>query len=197
VFVKDRRRQVRILSNNHVLANSNDALIGDPILQPGQADGGLDPDNVIGQLVNFVPLQNRGNRVDAAVASIGTQDAFPDDLSIPGVGLVQGFWKTVPPRAHVVRKYGRTTKLTTGRVTALGLRGLPVSYGSFTARFDGVIEVHGSANTPKFSAGGDSGSLVVDSDRNAVGLLFAGNEQATYLNPIGEVMSSLGLFLVR
>ena len=29
-----------ILSNNHVLANSNDAAIGDLILQPGVADGG-------------------------------------------------------------------------------------------------------------------------------------------------------------
>jgi hypothetical protein len=36
-----------ILSNNHVLANSNDAEIGDPILQPGPFDGGNFPQDTL------------------------------------------------------------------------------------------------------------------------------------------------------
>jgi len=35
-----------ILSNNHVLANSNDARIGDPIYQPGVYDGGNNQDAI-------------------------------------------------------------------------------------------------------------------------------------------------------
>jgi hypothetical protein len=45
-----------ILSNNHVLANSNDALVGDPILQPGPVDGGQNPGDVVARLERFVKL---------------------------------------------------------------------------------------------------------------------------------------------
>ncbi len=46
-----------ILSNNHVLANSNDSLVGDPILQPGTADGGQNPADVVARLERFVTLR--------------------------------------------------------------------------------------------------------------------------------------------
>ncbi len=49
--------QTFILSNNHVMANSNDALIGDPILQPGPADGGVNPGSQIARLSEFVPMR--------------------------------------------------------------------------------------------------------------------------------------------
>lgn len=45
-----------ILSNNHVLAASNSGDIGDPILQPGTADGGINPDDVIGELAEYVEI---------------------------------------------------------------------------------------------------------------------------------------------
>lgn len=44
-----------ILSNNHVLANSNDAKIGDSIYQPGAADGGSSRDEVA-RLLRWQPL---------------------------------------------------------------------------------------------------------------------------------------------
>ncbi|MEM6530947.1 MAG: hypothetical protein AAF653_21800, partial [Chloroflexota bacterium] len=42
-----------LLSNNHVLANSNDANIGDAILQPGALDGGSRSTDIVAQLVDF------------------------------------------------------------------------------------------------------------------------------------------------
>ena len=45
-----------ILSNNHVLANSNAARPGDAILQPGPIDGGRFPQDHIADLQEFVPL---------------------------------------------------------------------------------------------------------------------------------------------
>src|SRR5262245_61374534 len=44
-----------ILSNNHVLANSNAGAPGDPILQPGPFDGGVDPADRIATLSRFIP----------------------------------------------------------------------------------------------------------------------------------------------
>lgn len=46
-----------ILSNNHVLANSNDALVGDAILQPGPADGGQNPADMVARLERFVRIR--------------------------------------------------------------------------------------------------------------------------------------------
>src|SRR5215213_80443 len=67
-----------ILSNNHVLARSNLGAPGDPIIQPGGADGGSDPADRIATLSRFVPLQftpavplaDQRNFVDAAVAEV-------------------------------------------------------------------------------------------------------------------------------
>ncbi len=48
-----------LLSNNHVLANSNNARIGDDIYQPGPIDGGTSNDK-IGTLFDFVPIDFGG-----------------------------------------------------------------------------------------------------------------------------------------
>jgi hypothetical protein len=56
-MVRDRTTGERfILSNNHVLANSNEALVGDPILQPGPIDGGQNPGDVVSRLERFIAL---------------------------------------------------------------------------------------------------------------------------------------------
>lgn len=56
--VKDRMTGEKLLlSNNHVFANSNDALLGDAILQPGPADGGQNPGDQVARLERFVPLR--------------------------------------------------------------------------------------------------------------------------------------------
>jgi hypothetical protein len=52
-------------------------------------------------------------------------------------------------------------------------------------------------NNNKFSAGGDSGSLIVNSaTAQPVGLLFAGSSTSTIANPIGDVKSALGISFV-
>ena len=52
-------------------------------------------------------------------------------------------------------------------------------------------------NSTTFSAGGDSGSLIVTNSScpHPVALLFAGSSSSTFGNPIGQVLSSLGLSL--
>ena len=85
-------------------------------------------------------------------------------------------------------KYGRTTGQTSGRIYALNAS-VKVEYDQGVALFTGQIIV-----TPgRFSSGGDSGSLIVDSKKNPVGLLFAGSSLYTVANPIDEVLSALGV----
>ena len=180
-----------ILSNNHVLANSNNATPGDAVLQPGPFDGGSDPADRIASLSRFIPITFdppvprflHRNLVDAAVA----EGEFHDlKREIHWVGHLQG-WR---PRAQVtvgtlLHKTGRTTNYTTGRITAVNAT-VDVNYGGGrVARFrDQII-------TTPMSAGGDSGSLVADRDNFAVGLLFAGSPLVTILNQIQHVRSLL------
>ncbi|QPC82636.1 hypothetical protein G4Y79_23590 [Phototrophicus methaneseepsis] len=57
--------QLMILSNNHVMANSNDAMAGDAILQPGPTDHGQNPADMVARLERWVPLRYIGDPIDS------------------------------------------------------------------------------------------------------------------------------------
>jgi hypothetical protein len=177
-----------ILSNNHVLANSNNARIGDPILQPGPYDGGTVPRDVIARLSRFVPIKfitpttTPVNLVDAAIA----EGQFADlDREIYWIGYSRG--AVAPAIGTLVQKTGRTTNYTTGRITAINAT-VNVNYGGGQ-----VAQFQRQIVTGAMSAGGDSGSLLLDMDNHAVGLLFAGSSAATIFNDIRYVQQLLGI----
>ena len=165
---------VYALSNNHVYADENKASIGDYVLQPGSFDGGVDPVDAIGTLFDFEPIKFNGvnNTIDAAIALSSTSLLGNATLS-DGYGIPKS--TTVAASINLkVKKYGRTTGLTKGRVTAINAT-VNINYGtSGVARFVNQIIIEPGA----FSAGGDSGSLIVvdgkgkniADDRKPVGL---------------------------
>ncbi|MGY1857754.1 hypothetical protein [Modestobacter sp. SYSU DS0290] len=188
-----------VLSNNHVLAASDAGVIGDPVRQPGVADGGTDGDR-IGVLAGAVRFEDRpGNEVDAAVALLDPGVAA-DPSAYPGGPLLAAVATpdTVDPD-ELVEKVGRTTGHTRGRVTAVEVDGVGVQYDGGVFTFDDQVEIEGL--TGAFSAGGDSGSVIWRSaDRAPLGLLFAGSELGgsagggvTFANPLATVLSRLGV----
>ena len=176
-----------ILSNNHVLANSNNSRLGDPILQPGPHDGGRYPNDFIGRLARFVPIEfNNGkcNYVDAAIAETRFE-WFTREVYY--IGYAASLW-TPAQVGMIVKKTGRTTSFTTGKVNVINAT-VNVNYGGGKiAKFCRQIV------TSDMSAPGDSGSLVLDQQNNPVGLLFAGSSVVTILNPINYVQ---GLLRIR
>ena len=169
-----------ILSNNHVLANSNAASLGDPILQPGPFDGGHLPADVIARLTRYVPIQFHTpttkplNLVDAAIAEGNFHDL---NREVYWGGHVKALY-TAPKVNDIVQKTGRTTGFTTGRVTNINAT-VDVNYGGGRiARFRNQIV------TTRMGAPGDSGSLIMNRDEHAVGLLFAGSSTRTIINNI-------------
>ena len=177
------------LSNNHVYANENLASIGDNVLQPGTYDEGVNPEDAIGTLADFQPIAFDGsdNTIDAAIALTSTANlgnATPTD----GYGVPNS--ATVAPALRMkLQKYGRTTGLTSGKITAINAT-VNVGYDSGVARFVGQIVIIPGG----FSAGGDSGSLVVtQKGKNPVGLLFAGSSTVTIANPIDAVLDRFGV----
>jgi hypothetical protein len=176
-----------ILSNNHVLANSNDARLGDAILQPGPYDGGIVGRDTIAHLSRFVPIRfdNSPNYVDCAIAEGDFQSLSRE---IYWIGYARG--AIIAKIGMLVQKTGRTTNYSTGRITAINAT-VNVNYGGGkVARFERQIL------TTNMSAGGDSGSLLLDLNQQAVGLLFAGSSVVTIFNDIRYVQQLLGIRVV-
>jgi len=190
-----------ILSNDHVLANENNAKAGDPILQAGSYDGGKRPKDVIAKLTNWVKLVlNRPSLLNAAIAAVEKSVAIePSDYK--GIGTLKGVHHdTLIPRLAVA-KIGRTTGLTHGRISAIEVDDVVVGYDIGQISFDNQVEIE-STEGGSFSAGGDSGSLILDEQNRACALLFAGSECGgpngrglTYANPIEVVLQRLAIEL--
>ncbi|WP_017655297.1 hypothetical protein [Fortiea contorta] len=196
-----RSSRLLILSNNHVLANSNSASVGDAILQPGRLDGGNNPADQVAILESWVPINFAGgaNYVDAATAW-----AWPDrvrpELKYESGGSEIYFRINSTPVAptinQVVGKTGRTTNLTQGRITDLSAT-INVNYGGGrVALFRDQLTIQSTSGSP-FSAGGDSGSLIWTWDNRwaPVGLLFAGGGGYTFANKIQRVLAALDINL--
>ena len=195
--VKDDAGNVYALSNNHVYAAVNSANLGDNVLQPGAVDGGVSPEDSIGTLYDYQPISMCNwfwfwytcpttNTIDAAIALSSTDllgNSTPENLYTPTEETAEPFV------GQQVKKYGRTTGLTYGTVDAVNVT-VDVCYDEFCdsiARFGDQISI-----TPgTFSAGGDSGSLIVTKEGDhPVGLLFAGSETDTLANGISNVLNT-------
>src|SRR5215213_10123639 len=185
-----------ILSNNHVLARSDQAVAGEDVSQPGLIDSSCRVATVVADFTGAAPL---GSNVDAAVAQIraGQMDSsgFIEDIGVPGNSIVN------PSVGLSVAKSGRTTGFTTGSISSINTS-VSVQYQKgcnsgkkFTVSYTNQVVIGSST----FSAGGDSGSLIVtnNASHNPVALLYAGSSSATIGNPIGEVLTKLGAALGR
>ena len=175
-----------ILSNNHILANSNSASLGDPILQPAPADGGVLGRDQVAELCRFVPMDfgfGAWNVVDAAVACTRFENV---DRRVHFIGEPEAVRnKNGVHLGESLQKTGRTTDYTRGKVVALNAA-VSVGYGGGR-----VARFHDQIVAGYMSEGGDSGSLVLDLDGNALGLLFAGSSTTTIINHIQLVEQAL------
>jgi hypothetical protein len=197
------------------------ARTGDPVLQPGTYDGGTMADR-IGELVRYVPLLRP---VEEAPCAVARRAAVVGTLALRAVGLKRyrvRVFRTLeavnlvdaalarPDRPELVRpevyevgpvrgvagvepdtpvlKSGRTSGVTRGRVTAIGAT-LQVALGNEILWFED------QAVSEMISRAGDSGSLVLDQEHRAVGLLFAGSDRYTIFNPIQNVLERLNVEL--
>lgn len=179
-----RRKEVHLLSNSHVFADLRKGKVdeGDLIMQP--SPGEQSSNRPIGSLVNFSALTfdgdlNEPNHVDAAIAKLW--GPHPHKPVIPMIGAVKGY---VPKKDIVIgeaaRKFGRTTGYTEGRIFSIYLD-IWIRYdrtGQSAFFKDQFLIEPDLPDFTKFVAKGDSGSLVVDAEQHAIGLIFAGMSDA-------------------
>jgi len=211
--------QVYILSNNHVLADSNEAQPGDAILQPGPHDGGTIEDQ-IATLEEFVPI-NFGTDVPSCPIATGTAtvvnwmagltgsrhrlQAFQEN---PEMNLVDAAIAR-PMSANLVEK--RILEIGEPQGVSEGTLGLKIRKSGRTTgltsgeitQVDVTTQVsYGAGKTATFtdqlmagamSSGGDSGSAVLDENDRVIGLLFAGSSSVTIINRIQNVLEVLNV----
>jgi hypothetical protein len=185
-----------ILSNNHVLADSNNASKNDEILHPGPYDGGKRPGNVVARLSEFETLDFSAtavNAMDAAIAKLDPTAVKVAEADIVTIGKINNPPKDAPLYLSV-RKRGRTTQHTVGVVMDVAAD-IRVRYGKNVAKFEDQIAINGINGL--FSQGGDSGSLIVDAvTLEPVGLLFAGGGTQTFASPIKPILARFQVKIV-
>lgn len=222
-IVRDRDTGKRlILSNNHVLANSNNANIGDAILQPGPYDGGKVATDTIATLERFIPIQYRTSPSTCGIANLyvllgnifaimlGSKHRLEvNKIDTQAVNQIDAALARPSDDSDIlddIRNIG-----TISGVVEAELR-MPLRKSGRTTDFttdqvrvlDATVTVdYGEGRSASFedqivagamSQGGDSGSLVVHGDtQNAVGLLFAGSDQSTIMCPIQTVLDLLNV----
>lgn len=181
-----------ILSNNHILANltngrDNRGKILDPILQPGRLDGGTNRDR-IGLLKAYVPLnygnnQERPQFVDAAIAEPDLPELIGNNII--GIGKPAGLAE--PSLGQWVIKSGMASGLTSGEVIALRVM-LSINYGE---QLDVNVVFDDQILATTGAVPGDSGSLLLSSDKNALGLLVGGGGGIDVYNRLTNVLTEL------
>jgi hypothetical protein len=223
-IVCDPQERLYLVSNNHVIANENDARKGNVIVQPGTldlTDTELDLMDTLARLRNQLRIAKLSawvdiefptstqvpfNEVDCAIAEIEQNRRSVTEVARIGLG---GVSRGLGPDYRVdadsgrvagstrVYKAGRTTGWTEGEVVALNVL-TDVEYGAGVARFRNQIAIKPTAdNTGPFSDSGDSGSGIYNQAHKLVALLFAGSATRTLANPARKVMSALESALGR
>ena len=194
------------LSNNHVFAACNHTPVGMPILAPSTMDArpGRRAPTEICRHERIVELQSGDPalvpvmRLDVAVAEVPDQNIVSSWQGNGTRGFDTPATTSSPVSDMKVKKFGRTTGLTSGIVEAFVPTPwiLPYRSGKFSATvwFVDTWTVISDGSDP-FALPGDSGSLVIKEDGSAaVGLLFAVNNKGQYgiIMPIDQVLSAFG-----
>jgi len=210
-FLEDKSGNLYLVSNNHVIANENNASVGDSIVQPGTLDltqTELQQMNTIGKLRNQLEIGTLDawvdidlsavNEVDVAIASL---NGVRDETKLSRIGFgseAVRFGKPYKLNANAeiegdarVYKAGRTTGWTEGEVTAIGVN-VNIRYSSGVAQFKNQIAITPSTdNTGPFSDRGDSGSGIWNTENELVALLYAGSPSRTLANPVDLVRTEI------
>ncbi|MBI2973604.1 MAG: hypothetical protein HYY39_07455 [Armatimonadetes bacterium] len=217
-----KNNRTHILSNNHVLANSNEARLGDPILQPGSFDGGRLPGDHVAELTEFVPIRFLGAPSDCSIAgavvsvlntiakALGSDTRLQAVTREVGENLVDAAIarplddQLVTPEILEIGSIQGQGRGELGAAIRKSGRTTGLTTGEIL-QVDVTVDVqYGVGRLARFtdqllagpmSQGGDSGSAVLDARNLLVGLLFAGSVNTTIINRIEHVFSALGVSL--
>lgn len=177
--------KVYILSSHQIVPP--DAKKGDPIIQPGLFDGGISPQDTIATLERWLQPSPKGkHNLDAAIAVVNNLSFVSPEIE--GIGRLVGV-----SNAEIgmrVMKVGRTTGLTFGEIQRIDASTKVAFWGDVKILFRDVIICD------YMTAGGDTGAILMDAEKRAVGICFAGTQQISLFLPIQQVLDALNVSLI-
>jgi hypothetical protein len=186
-----RKGAILLLSNSHVFVDMKRSTVEDDDLIMQPSPGEPAESRPVGSLIDFntVKFDNEpddANHIDAAVARLWKQQDYQP--MIPMIGAVKGYVKKDDVEVgEKVRKFGRTTGFTRGSIFSVHLD-IRIGYAHTASEAlfrDQFLIKPDEKQTPKFVEKGDSGSLLVDEDNYAAGLIFAGANGSLKLRDLG------------
>ncbi|MCD3195810.1 hypothetical protein G8S49_11670 [Clostridium botulinum C] len=180
-----------LLGTNHVIVNLNMEPIAAPIVQPSLEYGGYTPTDTVATVHKFIPLrfiQGRDrpiNLTDCALGLLTKPNIMSNKIAL--IGKLKCV-KNPKLGAHV-KKVGETTELTEGTITSVN--------ASFIAAYenDELALFKDQVLTSAMGEAGDSGSILVDDNNCAVGLLFSTSDNDTAYNRLSTVLDQLDVCL--
>jgi len=212
-----------ILSNNHILANSNAAYKGEAILQPAPYDEGEWPLDRIAELEEFVKIKFIQEESECSIGKssagiLNTLASFTGSKTrIKSIKITEDDENRVDCALAkpIDQKDVKDEILKIGKITGVaeGILGMSVQKSGRTTgltngtidQIDVTVEVsYGSNKSAIFfdqliagsmSQGGDSGSAILNQENQIIGLLFAGSDSITVINRIQDVFESLQVTL--
>lgn len=180
-FVEDAAGTTYVLSCAHVLCDHT-WHTGDSIVQPGPRYGGATPADTIAHLDRWLPLLSGPSQADAAIAAIAPGTKLT--AAIRYIGVRPSGTRTLTGVGMLVQKSGDATGLTHGITT-----GIHATIGPYGVNGVNGIYFTDTIVTSAMSLPGDSGSLLMDYQGQAIGLLFGGLRFPGSASPGGYVTS--------
>ncbi|AYF55425.1 hypothetical protein G8S21_10455 [Clostridium botulinum C] len=181
-----------VLSTNHVLTKINKLYMHFPIIQPACVYGGTYSDT-IATLHRYIPLHlfNGGeppiNLTDCALGLLTNANIMNPEIAFIGkVTCVKS-----PKLGIPVRKVGAMSELTEGIITSINANHTVTYTNGEVAFFKDQIL------TSNMAVKGDSGSILIDKNNCAIGLLFATTNNFTAYNRLTTVLDQLDVCLTN
>ncbi|KGM94385.1 hypothetical protein IRP63_04985 [Clostridium botulinum] len=184
-------RDWHILSCCHIIAQYGSATLGTPVLQPSLEFGGRIGHEEIAYLSKYIPFKpitpttHPENRVDCAMAEVHNRSLVTNKIAL--VGGIKGIGH--PALGQNVQKVGENSERTTGKIKSLSVTTI-ITYPFGECLFKNQIRTSAMAKP------GDSGSILLDTHMNALGLCMSGTTSETFFNPIQDVLSALDVQIV-
>jgi hypothetical protein len=208
--ISNGENKIGFISSSGALSLWGRASQADPVLSPGPPDGPRTLQNMVGTLQDFVFLVPANeeqvsyyNDADLSHVVLEPKEDFQNIVPSPWDPDDATFTlKAVADEAELldyvnrpVFKVGRTTGLTRGTLTIIGISAFRVVGDEGKEYvFTNCALVTGDQGC-QFSMAGDSGAIVYGDNGAALGNIIACNSEYTVIQPLSRGLSALGLVL--
>ncbi|CAG7839758.1 hypothetical protein CLOHAE12215_01172 [Clostridium haemolyticum] len=176
-----------ILTSNHAISGNKTEKSKPVVFQPSPEYGGSGSKDIIGEVIGFTRVFPESQINDSDAALVLT-DRIKSSIDITFIGPIRG---TSNGRiGQKVQKVGCISGLTTGNIRTINTT-IMINYLGAEVLFKNQIV------TTKMAVDGDSGSVLLNNDKEAIGLLMANANSNTVYNDINIVLRKLYVHILR